>query len=544
MGVISEHLSETGKNDGRSWTFVSNETHSPSSSEISHPGKEKDQVSVIKGFSAFDDEQEKSIKLDKAGIDEALAIVQDDDEFEHSKAEDARVRRKIDMFVLPVMCITYGIQYLDKTAISYAAVYGMKEAVHMSGSAYSWLSTMFYLGYMIAQYPAGYLLQRYPIHYFLFIASFLWSACVLLMATCTNQHGLLALRFLSGIFEGCVNPAFVALTSMWYKREEQPIRTVAWYAFNGVSIMVGALLGYGTGHIKGSLPNWKYPFLVIGAVSNIWSFVYIIFPKNPVRAKFLNTREKRIAIERVRKNRTGMETKRFKFSQALEAFKDPQVILLVFYNGMCQVTNAMSVFSGLIIKGMGYSGINAVLLTLPSGAVAVGSMVFTGVFAHFFKKGRIFLCMFVSSFTIVGALMIWKIPDSNPWARVVGVWFFSPISSGNALALSLLSSNISGYSKKVTANATMFLFYSVGNIVSPQLFKPNQVPEYIEGIQASLIATCLFEGVLILLAVYYMYENHRRDKFLKGHPELNYTEKNEEFFDKTDREQIKFRYIW
>ncbi|WBW73458.1 transmembrane transporter [Schizosaccharomyces osmophilus] len=543
MGLESENIYETGEKNQRSSSFDGSETNSSSPSEISQSRKEKGNVSVVKGFSTFE-EQERAIDSHVAGIDEALAVIQDDEEFEYSEAEDARVRWKIDFFVLPVMCITYGVQYLDKTAVSYAAVYGMKEAAHLSGGAYSWLSTIFYLGYMIAQYPAGYLLQRYPIHYFLFTASFLWSACVLLMAACTNRQGLLALRFLSGLFEGCVNPAFVALTSMWYKREEQPMRTVAWYAFNGVSTMVGALLGYGTGHIKGSLPNWKYPFLVIGAISNIWSFVYIIFPKNPVHAKFLNTREKRVAIERVRKNRTGMETKKFKLSQALEAFKDPQVILLVLYNGMCQVTNAMSVFSGLIIQGMGYSGINAVLLTLPSGAVTVGSMIFAGVFAHVFKKGRIFLCMFVSSFTIVGALMIWKIPDSNPWARVVGVWLFSPIASGNALALSLLSSNIAGYSKKVTANATMFLFYSVGNIVSPQLFKPNQVPEYIEGLQASLVATCLFEGVLVLLAVYYMYENYRRDKLLEGHPELNFTEKNEEFLDKTDREQIKFRYIW
>ncbi|EPY50132.1 major facilitator superfamily transporter [Schizosaccharomyces cryophilus OY26] len=543
MGIeFTGNYKDHRNNDHSSSSKVSEESLR-SGSELKQAEKEKEKIRVVKGFSTYE-EQERAVNPQDAGIDEALAIIQDDEQFEYDEAEDAKVRRKIDLFVLPVMCITYGVQYLDKTAVSYAAVYGMKESAHLSGSAYSWLSTIFYLGYMIAQYPAGYLLQRYPIHLFLFTASFLWSACVLLMAACTNRHGLLALRFLSGVFEGCVNPAFVALTSMWYKREEQPVRTVCWYAFNGVSTMVGALLGYGTGHIKGSLPNWKYPFLVIGAISNLWSFVYIFFPKNPVRAKFLNSREKRIAIERVRKNRTGMETKKFKLSQALEAFKDPQVILMVLYNGMCQVTNAMSVFSGLIIQGMGYSGINATLLTLPSGAFTVGSMIFVGVFSHIFRRGRIPLCMFTSSLTIVGALMIWKIPDSNPWPRVVGVWLFSPVASGNALILSLLSSNIAGYSKKVTANATMFLFYSIGNIVSPQLFKPNQVPEYIEGIQASLVATCLFEGALILLAMYYIYENYRRDISLKRHPEFNYSEKNEEFLDRTDREQIKFRYIW
>ncbi|KAL2312157.1 Major facilitator superfamily transporter [Schizosaccharomyces pombe] len=517
-----------------------NSSESSDDEDPSSKNEKKDgSIKVVKRLT----DEKKVFEKAKNDFDEALAII-DDDDFEYTKSEDDKVRRKIDFFILPIMCITYGMQYLDKTAVSYAAVYGMKQEAHLSGYVYSWLSTIFYLGYMVAQYPAGYLLQKFPISYFMFIAAFLWSACVLLMAACSNRHGLLTLRFFSGVFEGCVNPAFVALTAMWYKREEQPVRVVSWYAFNGVAIMVGALLGYGTGHIKGSLQNWKYPFLVIGAISTAWSFVYLIFPQNPVLARFLNAREKRIAVERVRKNRTGMETKKFKPSQALEAFKDPQVILIVLYNGLCQVTNAMSVFSALIIQGIGYSGINATLLTLPSGAFAVAGMIASGIFTHYFKKGRIPLAMTTSSLTIVGSIMIWKIPHSNPWPRVVGVWLFCTISSGNAVILSLLSSNISGYSKKVTVNATMFLFYSIGNIVSPQLFKAGQTPEYIEGIQASLVSVCLFEGVLALLAFYYIFENARRDKLLENNPALGSEIKNEEFLDKTDREQIKFRYVW
>jgi hypothetical protein len=33
-------------------------------------------------------------------------------------------------------------------------------------------------------------------------------------------------------------PAFIAVTQMWYRRREQPVRLGSWYAMNGVVNMV------------------------------------------------------------------------------------------------------------------------------------------------------------------------------------------------------------------------------------------------------------------------------------------------------------------
>lgn len=35
-------------------------------------------------------------------------------------------------------------------------------------------------------------------------------------------------------------------------------RISAWYAFNGVGVGLGGLIGYGIGHINGSLASWRY----------------------------------------------------------------------------------------------------------------------------------------------------------------------------------------------------------------------------------------------------------------------------------------------
>lgn len=78
-------------------------------------------------------------------------------------AEIQRVLRKIDYRVVPILFMIYLLQYLDKNGINYASVYGLQKGTHLKGQQYAWLSSIFYIGYLVAQFPAGYAIQRLPI---------------------------------------------------------------------------------------------------------------------------------------------------------------------------------------------------------------------------------------------------------------------------------------------------------------------------------------------------------------------------------------------
>ena len=64
------------------------------------------------------------------------------------EATNRRLLRKIDWHLLPIMCFVYGLNFLDKTTLSYASITGLQQDIHISGAQYSWLGSIFYFGYL------------------------------------------------------------------------------------------------------------------------------------------------------------------------------------------------------------------------------------------------------------------------------------------------------------------------------------------------------------------------------------------------------------
>lgn len=107
----------------------------------------------------------------------------------------------------------------------------------------------------------------------------IWSILLCCHAAVKNYAGMLAIRFLLGMFEASISPAIMTIVSMFYSREEQPLRMCIFLAFNGMATMVGALLGYGLGHVTGTaIRSWQLIFLVIGLLNFVWAWVFVSLP--------------------------------------------------------------------------------------------------------------------------------------------------------------------------------------------------------------------------------------------------------------------------
>jgi len=143
---------------------------------------------------------------------------------------------------------------------------------------------------------------------------------------------------------------------------------------------------------------------------------------------------------------------------------------------------------------------------------------------------------------IIGSFIVYYEPTSKLHTRLAGVYILFTNTVPYIMVISLVSSNIAGMTRKTVVSAGVFLFYSAGQLVAPQLFHSNQAPRYplgFRGMIASFLSMFVLGGILM---AYLLWENRRRD--LKyGKPEITEVQEND-FLDLTDMEQTYFRYAY
>jgi MFS family permease len=119
-------------------------------------------------------------------------------------------------------------------------------------------------------------------------------------------------------------------------------RQSAWFFGNCIAVLIGGVIAYGIGTINTSvISHWKLLFLILGAVTSAYGIVlFVLLPDSPSKAIFLKPNERAIAVQRTLKNKTGvMDTGVFRWSQALQAIKDPQTWLLVLNSFASNLAN-------------------------------------------------------------------------------------------------------------------------------------------------------------------------------------------------------------
>ncbi|KAG9198511.1 hypothetical protein G6514_009875 [Epicoccum nigrum] len=468
---------------------------------------------------------------------------------DHDPEEVKKTLRKIDTRIVPILFFTYLLQYLDKNGINYASAFGLQEGTNLKGQDYSWLGSIFYFGYLTGQYPAGYLLQRLPMAKFLGFCTLGWGVILMTTPACHSFAGMATNRFLLGLLEATVNPGFVLIMSMWYTSAEQPLRLGAYYCTNGIATMFGGLIGYAVGHIKTGLPRWMYVFLIFGSVSTVMGIVILLFlPDLPTTAKFLTEKQRGIAVDRVSGNRQGVKNKHFKVYQAWQTLYDPKTwILFVMATGAQIPNSALTTFSSMIIKSFGVDTLGTQYLQIPGGAVQFVSLLAGSYICTHWPNTRCLTMTVANVICIIGASLLVTLPSNNKWGRLVALWMCYFQGLGFSMSLTIVSSNIAGYTKKQLTGAALFTGYCVGNIIGPQTFKDSEKPGYKSAYVAMLIGYSVKLVAVLVLFAYMWSVNKKRDRESASGIHLTDEEMKEAIeagmHDVTEIDNKGFRYI-
>ncbi|KAJ7197770.1 major facilitator superfamily domain-containing protein [Mycena pura] len=467
--------------------------------------------------------------------------------------EERAVRRKIDWYILPCFCISQGLAYLDKIALNNANLFGIKTDLHITTSQFAWFGSIFYIGYLVSAEPMTWMLQRYPTGRVLGAICFLWGIVVMTSAASRSFSGTMAIRFILGVLEACVTPGLGLMTPFWWKLDEQPVRHLTWYCFNGVASIVGDLLAYGLGHTTNSkVPPWALIFLVPGALTTCWGAVmYLTLPDSPVFARFLSQRQKAIAIRRVAANRTGTKNKVFKYNQLVQAFNDPKTYLLFISSIAAQIPNGVVTnFSSIIISGMGFTVFQTTLLDIPYNVVQIVSLVLSGYLAGRFKNSRALMMFIGNGICIVAAAALTYGPLDQRWGRLVAFWFTSCQAVGFALSLVMISANVGGFTKRQVTTVVTFIGYCVGNIAGPHVLLQSEAAiGYPTATKAMMAGYVIKTACHLALALYMWRSNRMRDRAAAAAgedlPEEERARRAEEegMRDVTEADNKWFRYV-
>nr|GAT56421.1 MFS general substrate transporter [Mycena chlorophos] len=552
-------MEQEGKNARRDRADVRRYQAKKKQAQATMAADEEKRGSVDKGSDSAEarkDEHMVSVRTEEVDTGAALVAGKTD---ELDATEAARILRKIDWHILPLMCILYWIQFMDKTTLGSAAILGIEQAAHLSTNQYNWLGTIFYLSYLLFEFPQNLALQRFPVAKWMSINIFVWAVALCSHAACTSFGGLFAVRFILGMCEGSITAGFMIVSAMFYTRKEQTLRVGYWFLMNGTAQIVTGFIAFGSLHIHTTkFEPWQWLMIITGTLTFIISLLFwFFFPDTPTTAWFLTPQERAIAVLRIKVNQTGVENKHFKKEQMIEALLDPKTWLFALFSALDNVPNSLTNQYSLIIASFGFTTLQTTLLSCVSGLVEILTIA-TGVHisARLDSRAMVAVAYFLPN--ILGTILINVLPWSDRVGLLFSIWLTGVGTTAFVLSLSWLSSVTAGHTKRVTTNAIMLGAYCIGNAAGPfmweQKYKPrNHVPW-------TIIGVCYGIGILIILAIRQLLitENKHRntapasddpydDVYVErigedGKGEMVKVAK--EYLDLTDRQNRDFRYVY
>ena len=204
-------------------------------------------------------------------------------------------------------------------------------------------------------------------------------------------------------------------------------------------------------------------------------------------------------------------------------------------------------FTSIIVGSFGFDTLGTQYLQIPGGAVQFLSLIAGGFICTHWPNTRCITMTVANTICIIGASLLVGLPDSNKWGRLVALWLCYFQGLGFSMSLTIVSSNVAGYTKKQLTGAVLFTGYCVGNIIGPQTFKNSEAPRYHSAYIAMLIGYCVKLAMVLLLYFYMWSVNKKRDRESMGGLHLTEEEERqaieEGMHDATEIDNKGFRYI-
>ncbi|HWV50511.1 MAG TPA: MFS transporter [Microbacterium sp.] len=263
--------------------------------------------------------------------------------------------RKVSIRLVPFVALMFFINYLDRTAIGFAAPNGMNEDLALSAAQFGFASGVFFIGYIILEVPSNIALHKFGARRWLARIMVSWGIVALLFTWVQNFEQLVVLRFLLGVAEAGFFPGAILFLSLWVPAQYRGRILMLFYLAQPLTTVIGAPLAGALIQQHGiffGLEGWRFMFMGVAIPAIVVGVIAWFYLKDkPADAKWLTSAEQvwlTDALESERKKTESTE----KHVSVRFAFGSGRVWMLSFiYFGFIYGLYALAFFLPTIIEG-------------------------------------------------------------------------------------------------------------------------------------------------------------------------------------------------
>ncbi|WP_249224444.1 MFS transporter [Microbacterium sp. CIAB417] len=249
----------------------------------------------------------------------------------------------------------FFINYLDRTAIGFAAPNGMNEDLALSAAQFGFASGVFFIGYIILEVPSNIALHKFGARRWLARIMVSWGIVALLFTWVQNFEQLVVLRFLLGVAEAGFFPGAILFLSLWVPAQYRGRILMLFYLAQPLTTVIGAPLAGALIQQHGvffGLEGWRFMFMGVAIPAIVVGVIAWFYLKDkPADAKWLTTEEQVWLTDALESERKTTEAKE-KHVSVRFAFGSGRVWMLSFiYFGFIYGLYALAFFLPTIIEG-------------------------------------------------------------------------------------------------------------------------------------------------------------------------------------------------
>ncbi|SPO03597.1 probable MFS transporter [Cephalotrichum gorgonifer] len=434
---------------------------------------------------------------------------------------ERRVRKKIDLMIMPIICILYLFCFIDRANIGNARLAGLEKDLGMKGYDYNATLSVFYISYILCEIPSNVLCKLVGPGWFLPILTILFGSCSLANGFVKTVPQAMAVRFLLGIFEAGMFPGIAYYLSRWYRRSELTFRLACYVTASPLAGAFGALLASAIltmDSIGGSIHRWRMIFVIEGLVTiGLGIIGLVILTDSPATARWLTPDEKELAESRVRSERVGQSKVLDKIDKVklIKGVTSPVTISLAAMFFFVNITvQGFSVFAPTIIGTLfsEKTTIQKQLLTAPP--YLLGS-IFTLVlpFLSWRMDTRQIFMILGAPTGIIGYIIFLATDKDDATVRYFATFLIaSAVSSYGAFCSGQASANVVSDTARSSAIGFMVMVGNLGGLVSTWSFLPMDAPNYPIGNGLNLASQASILAIAVGMMFWMKRDNRRRDE--------------------------------